>query len=103
MRIAKRISKYSENQAKKSLKRALPIMVISYAFLLLTGLDYLPTYMILGKATVVSNFLAGVAFMYGLMQFLVPYQNWRSGLTGERRVEKNLSDKISDEYSIYND
>lgn len=40
--------------------------------------------------------------MYGLIQFLVPYKYWKSGLTGERRVEKNLSDKIGDEYSVFN-
>jgi hypothetical protein len=40
--------------------------------------------------------------MYGLIQFLVPYTYWKSGLTGERSVEKNLSDKLGDEYSIFN-
>jgi Nuclease-related domain len=103
MRIVKPIGKYSGEQAKKSLKKGLPILMSSYVFLLLTGLDYLPTYMILGKVTPVADFLAGITFMYGLMQFFIPYQHWRSGLSGERRVEKNLSDKLSDEYSMYND
>lgn len=40
--------------------------------------------------------------MYGLMQFFVPYQHWKSGLNGERRVIKNLSDKLNNEYSIFN-
>lgn len=103
MRIVKPIGKYSKEKAKKSLKKALPILIVSYAFSILTGLDYFPTYMILGKATPPFIFLGGIAFMYGLMQFLVPYQRWKSGLSGEKRVERNLSNKLSDEYSMYND
>jgi hypothetical protein len=103
MRIAKSIGKYSQEQAKKSLKKALPIITVSYAFSLLTGLDYFPTYMIFGKATPPLIFVAGIAFMYGLMQFLVPYQRWKSGLSGEKRVQRNLSDKLDDQYSMYND
>src|SRR3990170_1346299 len=103
MRIVKPIGKYSEEQARKSLRKGIPIIMISYAFLLVTGLDYLPIYINLGKLAPAGNFLAGVVFMYGLMQFFVPYQRWKSGLNGERRVAKNLSDKLSDEYSMYND
>jgi hypothetical protein len=103
MRIVKPIGKYSEEQARKSLRKGLPIIVISYAFLIVTGLDYLPIYLNLGKLAPASHFIAGIVFMYGLMQFFVPYQHWRSGLNGERRVEKNLSNKLSDGYSLYND
>ena len=87
---------------KKNLRRAIPILVISYIFLLLTGLDYLPFYINLGKVAPAANFVSGAVFMYGLIQFLVPYKYWKSGLTGERRVERNLSDKLGDEYSIFN-
>ena len=103
MRIAKSIGRYSLEQARKSLRKGLPIIVISYVFLFLTGLDYFPTYMILGKITPPALFLAGIAFMYGLMQFLLPYRNWKSGLSGEKRVERNLSAKLNDEYSMYSD
>ena len=41
MQIEKPIGKYSEEQAKRNLKKAIPIVVISYAFVLLTGLSYL--------------------------------------------------------------
>ncbi len=102
MRIEKPIGKYSEQQARKNLKMAIPVLVISYIFLLLTGLDYLPFYINLGKVAPAANFVSGAFFMYGLVQFLVPYKYWKSGLTGEKRVEKNLFDKLTDEYSIFN-
>lgn len=102
MRIGKQIGKYSENESKKYLKKAVPYLLI-YAFLFLTGLDYLPFYINFGKYTSAINFIGGMVFMYGIMQFLVPFDHWRSGRRGERRVERNLSDKLSDEYSLYND
>jgi hypothetical protein len=102
MRIEKQIGKYSEKEARKYLKKGLPFLG-AWAFLFVTGLDYLPIYINLGKAAPASNFLAGIVFTYGLLQFFVPYQNWKSGLNGERRVVSNLSDKLSNEFSIYND
>jgi len=103
MRIEKPIGKYSEEQARKNLKKGMPLIVISCAFQFVTALDYLPIYINLGKLAPASNFLAGIIFMYGLMQFFVPYQHWKSGLNGERRVTNNLSDKLGNEYSIFND
>jgi len=34
---------------------------------------------------------------------LLPYTTYKSGLTGERAVVKNISDKLSSDYSIFND
>jgi hypothetical protein len=103
MRIEKPIGKYSEEQARKNLKKGIPILLISYAFLLVTGLDYLPIYINLGKLAPIGNFLAGIAFMYGLMQFFVPYQHWKSGLNGERKVVDNISNKLGNEHALFND
>lgn len=41
--------------------------------------------------------------MYGLMQFFVPYQHWKMGLNGERKVAKNISCNLDDKYSLFND
>lgn len=103
MRIEKPIGKYSEEQARKNLKKGIPILLISYVFLLVTGLDYLPLYKNLGKLAPPCYFLAGIAFMYGLMQFISPYQHWKSGLNGERKVVNNISSKLGNEHSLFND
>lgn len=103
MRIVKPIGRYSEEQARKYIKKGLPIILVSYTFAILTGLYYLPTYMLLGVATPLALFISGIAFMYGLMQFLKPYERWRRGLKGEKLIEKNLSGKLNDEYSLYSD
>jgi hypothetical protein len=103
MRIEKSIGKYSEEQARKNLKKGIPILVISYAVLIVTGLDYLPIYINLGKLSPVVNFIAGIAFMFGLMQFFVPYQHWKSGLNGERKVAENISSKLGNEHALFND
>jgi hypothetical protein len=34
---------------------------------------------------------------------MLPYRTYKSGLTGERNVVKNISDKLSSDYSIFND
>jgi len=103
MRIEKSIGKYSEEQASKNLKKGIPILLISYVFLLVTGLDYLPIYVSFGKLTGIADFVAGIAFMYGLMQFFVPYQHWKSGLNGERKVADNISNKLGNEHALFND
>ena len=103
MHIEKPIGKYSEEQARKNLKKGIPILLISYAFFLVTGLYYLPTYINLGKLAPLCNFIAGIAFMYGLMQFFVPYQHWKSGLNGERKVVDNISNKLGNEHVLFND
>ena len=41
--------------------------------------------------------------MYELMQFFVPYQHWKSGLNGERKVVNNISSKLGNEHSLFND
>ena len=103
MRIEKPIGKYSEEQARKNLKKGIPLLVISYSFLIVTGLDYLPIYINLGKIAPIANFMSGIVFMYGLLQFIGPYQHWKSGLNGEKKVANNISSKLGNEHALFND
>jgi hypothetical protein len=45
----------------------------------------------------------GVFSTFGLIFIMLPYRTYKSGLTGERNVVKNISDKLSSDYSIFND
>ena len=74
MRIESDIGSHLEQQAKKNLKRGLPIIVVTYGCLLLIGLDFSPFNIDLGRMTAPLFFVFGIAFMYGLLQFLVPYK-----------------------------
>jgi hypothetical protein len=103
MHIEKPIGKYSKDKARRNLKKGLPIVVISYVFFFITGLDYLPIYVYLGRLALAVDFLAGIAFMYGAMQFIVPFQQWRSGSNGEKKVADNISDKLGSEHFLFND
>jgi hypothetical protein len=103
MRIESEIGPHLEQQARKNLKKGLPLVIISYAFLWVTGLDYFPIHIDLGKLAAPSYFLAGIVFMYGLLQFMVPYKYFKSGLNGERKVIVNISNKLGNEHSLFND
>jgi|WetSurMetagenome_2_1015567.scaffolds.fasta_scaffold261010_2 hypothetical protein len=103
MRIESEIGPHLEEQAKKNLKKGLPILVITYGSLLLIGLDFSPLYINLGKMTAPIFFVSGIAFMYGLMQFIVPYKYFKMGLSGERQVIANIADKLGAEHSLFND
>ena len=102
MRIEQDISSHMEEQARRNLKRAIPFL-FAWFVLFITGLDYLPTYINFGNLTAPVNFLSGCVFVYGIMQFLVPYSNWKMGLRGERRVTDNISKKLGSEHSLFND
>jgi hypothetical protein len=39
----------------------------------------------------------------GAIFIMLPYRTYRSGLNGERNVVKNISDKLSSDYSVFND
>ena len=41
--------------------------------------------------------------MYGLLQFVAPYQHWKSGLDGEKLVVNNISNKLGNEHALFND
>jgi len=103
MRIESEIGPHLQQQARKKLKKGLPIIIITYGFLLFTGVDYSPFYMNFGRLTAVIFFVAGIAFMYGLMQFFIPYKYFKMGLNGERQVIANISDKLGNEHSLFND
>lgn len=38
----------------------------------------------------------------GLMFIMLPYRTWKSGLNGERKTVKNISDKLGSNYSLFN-
>jgi hypothetical protein len=103
MRIEKPIGQYSETQARNNLKKGIPIVLISYAVLLVITLDYLPFYINLGKLTAPVAFITGMAFMFGLMQFIAQYQHWKMGLNGEKKVIENISKKLGYEHALFND
>ena len=103
MRIEKPIGKYSEEQARKNLKKGVPILLISYSFLLLTGLNYLPFHLYLGGLAPIIYFVTGMVFMYGVTQFIAPYQHLKMGLNGERKVVMNISNKLGYEHALFND
>ncbi len=102
MRVAKTIGKYSEEQARKYLRKAVPFIIL-FAVLLITSWNSLPIYIDFGRFEPLRHFLTGVVLTYSLFGPVAPYLNFRSGRQGEKRVQKNLSDKLSDEYSLYND
>lgn len=103
MRIESDIGPHLEQQAKKNLKKGLPLIVITYSFLLFIGLETSPFHIDLGKMSEPIFFIGGIAFMYGLLQFLVPYKYFKMGLNGERQVIANISDKLGIQHSLFND
>lgn len=102
IRQLKPIGTYSEKQARKYLKRGL-LFLIPFAFLWLTSIRFLPFYIDVGIFEVNRGFLMGMFSAFGIIYTLLPYTTYKSGLTGERAVVKNISDKLSSDYSIFND
>src|SRR4030042_5706822 len=47
--------------------------------------------------------LMGILVTFGTILIMLPYRTYKSGLTGERNVVKNISVKLSSEYSLFND
>jgi hypothetical protein len=47
--------------------------------------------------------LMGISATFSTIFIMLPYRTWKSGLTGEKIVIKNISDKLSSDYSIFND
>jgi hypothetical protein len=93
---------YSEKQAKKYLKRGL-LFLIPFALLYLTSIRFLPFYIDMGRFEINRGFLMGVFSTFGAIFIMLPYRTYKSGLTGERNVVKNISEKLSSDYSIFND
>ena len=102
MRIETRLGKYSQVQARKNLKKGIPTLLISYIILLITGLYYLPIYKIVGGLAPIMYFCTGAIFMYGITQFIAPYQHWKMGINGERKVVNNISNKLGNEHALFN-
>ncbi len=95
------MGKYSEKHARKYLKVGL-IFSIPYIILFVTSIQGLPIYYDWGRFDIVKGSLMGMSITFSLLFVMLPYQTWKSGLNGERAVIKNISDKLSSEYSIFN-
>jgi hypothetical protein len=102
IRQLKPIGTYSERQAKKYLKLGL-LFLVPFAFLYLTSIPRLPFYVDLGRYEVNRGYIMGAFSTLGAIFIMLPYRTYRSGLNGERNVVKNISDKLSSDYSIFND
>jgi hypothetical protein len=103
MRIESDIGPYLANNAKKNLKSGLPLVVISYLFMWIVAFDWFPIHVDIGKLTGPSCFISGLVFTYGLYKFIQPYHYWKNGLNGERKVVSNISGKLGNEHSLFND
>ena len=101
IRQLKPIGTYSEKQARKYLKLGL-LFLIPFAFLCLTSIRFLPVYIDMGRYEIDRGFLMGVFSAFGLMFIMLPYRTYKSGLNGERKVVKNISDKLGSNYSLFN-
>ena len=102
IRQLKPMGTYSEKQAKKYLKRGL-IFLVPFAFLYLTSIPFLPFYLNMGSFETNRGFLMGIFLSFGAIFIMLPYRTYKSGLTGERNVVRNISDKLGSDYSIFND
>ena len=102
MRVEKPIGKYSEKQARKYLKKGL-LLLIPFLLLYVPSIPNLPTFVSVGNYEGLRGFFAGLCFAYFAIMALLPYQTWKSGLTGERAVLNNLSTNLNNEFSIFND
>lgn len=93
---------YSEKQARKYLKVGL-IFLIPFVILFITSSDKLPFYIDVGRFETSRGMLMGIFTTFSAFFIIRNYGTWKSGLTGERTVIKNISDKLSAEYSLFND
>jgi hypothetical protein len=57
----------------------------------------------MGRFEINRGFLMGVFSTFGIIFIMLPYRTYKSGLTGERNAVKNISDKLSRDYSLFND
>lgn len=101
IRTLKPMGKYSEKHAKKYLRVGL-IFLIPFLILFITSIQGLPIYCNWGAFEMDKGMLMGISATFSIIFFMLPYRTWKSGLTGERTVIKNVSDKLSSEYSIFN-
>lgn len=102
IRHLKPIGTYSEKQARKYFKRGL-LFLIPFVFLWLTSMRFLPCFIDMGIFEVNRGFLMGMFVAFGIVYTLLPYKTYKSGLTGERAVVYNISDKLGSNYSLFND
>ena len=102
VREEKRIGTYSEKNAKKYFKIGL-LFLIPFSILWLTSIRRLPLYVNVGGYENLRGFVSGVLATFGLFFMERRAKTWISGLNGERAVVQNVSDKLSSDYSIFND
>lgn len=102
IRQLKPIGTFSEKKAKRYLRWG-TLCLVPFALLMLTSIPLLPVYIDLGRYEINRGFLMGAFSTLGLFFIMLPYRTYKSGLNGERKVVKNISDKLSHDYSIFND
>jgi hypothetical protein len=102
MRIEKPIGKYSENQARKYLKIGF-LFFVPYIALFLTTIKELPFYIDLGYYDTPRGMILGVLVTLGAVYAALPYQTYKSGLNGERKVVNNISNKLGSDHVLFND
>ena len=95
------MGKYSEKHAKLYLKAGL-ISLIPFIVLFVSSIHGLP-YSNWGRFEIDKGMIMGISATFSSFFIMLPYRTWKSGLNGERTVIKNISDKLSSEYSIFND
>ena len=100
-RILKPLGQYSAKQARRYLVAGL-IFLIPFAVLLATA-NKTPIYIHLNELwTTYRGLYMGFFLALGGLLIMYPYRHWRSGLKGEKVVVKNLVEKLSDDYSFFN-
>jgi len=102
MRIKKSIGNYSKKRAEKYLKLGL-LSLIPFTILFLTSVTWLPTYINVGGFETLRGLLAGIWITLSAIYLWEPFYAWKNGLEGEALVVRNLSNKLGNEYAIFND
>lgn len=102
IRQLKPIGTYSERQARRYLRLGL-LLLIPFMLLCITSIPRLPFYIDMGRFELDRGFLMGTFSTLGIIFIVLPYGTYKSGLTGERNVVRNISDKLDRSYSIFND
>ena len=71
--------------------------------LFVTTINGLPVYLYWGRFEIDKGMLMEISATLSTLFIMLPYRTWKSGISGERAVIKNIYDNLSNEYSIFND
>lgn len=102
VRILKPIGNYLWRQAAKRLVLGV-LLLTSFFVLFITSIEGLPFYIDFGRYETNRGLIMGVLLMAGFLYAIYPFMNYRSGLSGERKVAESLAAALGNEYSLFND